>query len=1519
MIDNIFNTKLAKENWESKYKYGNESPIETFARAAKALASVEQTPEEWENKFFNTLVKVKDGVATGLKCTLGGRITANIGTEYNGATLLNCFINGPVQGANISYRRPIPGTSDAIEVNMVTEDTPDNLANIILTVLEQALTLKSEGGWGMNFDFIRPRASIIKSLGVQHPGVVKYMEIFDKISEIIVMGNNDGYIDKLKNYLPNTDSSTLNKISNKMQKLKKQARKGAMMGCLTCVSGDTMIHTIGGKFKIKELVGKRPYLYCSDGNGNIFIRQADKIFSNGVKKTIRVWMDDDSYLDCTPDHKIMLKNGSFKEAIDLKCGESLSAFHKRLYKQSHSKKGYLQIGITRSDTYKPEHQVIAEMKYGEIPEGMVVHHIDGDSHNNFPENIEILTKEEHSLCHRDEWLKNADINRPRIAEERRGKTWEEYYGPEKAAEMKKKRKKTELVTDRNAWNKGLSTEEYKDHYDDGFNNQFKKGENKTWQDAYGEDGANQAKVKKKKTLQENTKLKKSPLGNHKVIRIENLNKLEEVFDISMPDYHNFVANGIFIHNCSHPDIEEFIRAKQQPGVLTKFNISVVADDKLMEAVKNDDFYDLHFNGVVYKKVKARELYDLMMEATFNKAEPGVLFYDNMQKNNPISYLGPNNATNPCFSAGTMVLTREGHFPIEELVGKEVEIWDGVEWRLINNFRVTAENQEVYRLSLLNGQYVDATAYHKFILEDGTKKELRNISVGDRLMGHDLTVHGEHHEPGAYLKGFMTGDGSYDSSDNAPLLSLYEPKYMCQDRLIQSANQLSSLVLSGGGRFEASKEVYFSDQNKRKNMVGLVARREHLVKWATEYKRKLPKEIFNWSLESKINFIAGAMDADGSAMDTKNGFGYQICSISKKWLEDFQLLLKTIGVKSKLALMKKAETKDFGPDRGGVYQTQDCYRITISQSSSIILSEMVKFERLKSFADRNTKYKVKSKELVVDSIKELHIEKNVYCCTVDTTHSFALSNGLLVGQCGEVPGNPSLSTVCLLGSINLVQYINDDRTFDWDSYKEDVAVFARMLDNVNDLTYAPLPHYEWAAKNIRQYGMGINGFGSALYMMGIAYNSPEALDFCQQINWWKEEINWKTSALSAKEKGAFPAYTKEFLETNWFKTTTISEETKSLIRLYGARNAKTTTNPPLGNSSIICDMISNGIEPVFLYEYTRKYIADKWPVGLNTDNIKSLFKETKETETSVWFGEYNGVKYYYEPHNRGLCGLEEVRDYGYQWVIDNFPEDIGNNNYMKTTEDLSVDDHIAIQEIVQKNINQSVSKTLNLPNSYSFEDFKNLYMNAWERGLNGLTTYRSGTLESVISKSTPTTENTKPITKNVKLPETFVNGPGRTIKRENMKFYMHLSYHPNDTAMEYPIALWINTNHTGEAVAANAAARNLSKLLKENDIEDELINEQLDKIKGAPSHYKVGRMVSMCLRHRIMIVDIVSSLENIEGDYISSLLSAVRKFLKEQVKEGSVVSGKKCPECNSDKIVYESGCNKCLSCGNSNCG
>lgn len=848
MSENFFKTSIAYNNWENKYQYKKETPLGTFQRIARELASNEKNPDEWYDIFLNTLIKFdKEGNPLGIKCSPGGRITTNIGTDYHNATLMNCFINGPVKNAMISYVRKNEHFENKIKIK--TPDTPDNLTNIFLTIMEQAKTLASEGGYGLNFDFIRPRGSIINGTGIRHPGVISYMEVWDSVAGCIVKGDNDGYLDSLKDYTTKEEREEFFGI------VEKETRKGAMMGCLS------------------------------------------------------VW---------------------------------------------------------------------------------------------------------------------------------------------------------------------------------------------------------------------------------------------------------------------HPDIEEFVRAKQESGKLTKFNMSVAVNDDFMECCKEDKTWDLTWEGKIVKRVKARRLYDLIMKSTYNRAEPGIIFVDNMNKNNPISYLGECNATNPC---------------------------------------------------------------------------------------------------------------------------------------------------------------------------------------------------------------------------------------------------------------------------------------------------------------------------------------------------------------GEIPGNPIMSTVCLLGSINLTQYVeicDGVLCFDWELYKKDILTYSRMLDNVCDLTELPLPSYSWAVKNLRQFGMGLNGLGSMFIMLGIPYNSKEAIDMTAKLKMLKENFTMQSSALLAKEKGTFPLYNYEELsKTDYFKSDRLTNETKELIKQNGLRNAKTTTNPPLGNSSVICDNVSNGIEPVFDLETERKVMCS-FPEGLNSKNLKEIFKEKKKKDFTYWEGEYEGKKYYYEPHNRGLCEVYTLRDYGYQWILDNFPEN-KKADFLVTTTDLDIQDHLNIQEKVQYYCNQSVSKTINLPNKYSFEKFKELYIEAWKRGLIGVTTYRTGSMEAVMEKLETAEEKNEIIKNGVKLPETFVNGPTKTIKREGMKFYIHFSYLPEDGEQKFPIAMWITTNSKTDVRLSTKACKKLSKLAVDCGISIKIVEDTWDKCLGDNATNRLARMVSLCLRHNIPRQDILVALRDINGDTVSTLVTAVRKFIGETIEDGTHIVGIRCPSCNSDNIIMQSGCFTCGDCGYCGCG
>jgi len=1224
----MFKTDLAIKNWASKYQYNNENPIGTQERIAKEVASVEKNPKEWEEKFLNVLVKRdEDGKPIGLKNTFGGRITANIGTEYSGATLINCYINGPVSSANIKYERKIPGTDKIIPVDIHTEETPDNLANIMLTLLEQAETLKSEGGYGINFGFIRPRGTLIKSIGIKHPGVVHYMKIWDVVASVIVMGDNDGYKDDVKNYLEGLDD-------NIITCMKKQARKGAQMAVLP------------------------------------------------------IW---------------------------------------------------------------------------------------------------------------------------------------------------------------------------------------------------------------------------------------------------------------------HPDIEEFIRAKQEEGNLTKFNISVLIDDVFMKAVLNDNFYNLHFNGKVYKKVKAKELYEVIVKSSHKRNEPGVLFYDTMQRNNPLSYLGPLTATNPSLKSDTLILTNYGMIEIKNLVNKEdlfVKNFRG-EWKRASAF-MSGKNKELYRIKFSDDSEILCTKEHKWPivkrrrLKDNNGKRTLNERVMDyssfeKIETQNLkknqrvyfpfsdnplyeNIKCSHSYEDGILLGWLCGDGSVsnisDDGKNQFKINVGE----------KDGENVISFIEDKISKIVGDKCSFTRDHDSK--CFKISASHENFREFMSDMdfvdKKRVPSSIFIGSTDYVKGYINGIFGADGY-FDKKES-RIVLTNRSEDFLLDIQKVLSFFGISSKI--LKPTSESSF-PSKKDYKKKCTRFDLRLSKSNSIKFSKIFeiivehKNDELKKYKQTIYRGIKNNKEFkVIMSVEKTGMLEDVYDITVfDDTHTFICQGGIVTGNCGEIGGNTVTSTVCLLGSVNLTQYVKKNREFDWEQYKEDVKVFTRMLDNINDLTNAPLSQYVWAIKNIRQFGMGINGLGSTLYMMGIPYNSKEAEKFTEDVTWLKEEIAWRTSAQLAEEKGVFPAYNENFLKTEWFnKFTKISEETKELIRKNGVRNGKVSTNPPLGNSSVICDNVTNGIEPVFSQRYMRTYIVEEWPDGLNKYNVKKHLKKTKQGDATVWQGMFGEKHYLYEPHNRGLCLVEEVMDYGYGWVLDNYPEDIANEaNYLVSSMNIDISDHIAIQSIVQSNCSQSVSKTVNLPEDYSFDDYKNLYIEAWKYGLNGFTSYREGSMESVLSAVEKNNGTREIIKKDIKLPEVFNNGPMHVIKREGMKFYMHFSYVPEDTRQIFPVSIWIHTNSFGEISEGNAAVKALISLLEKFEIDNDLIDSQKEKIKGNPGNQRVAKMISMCLRHNIPIVNIVHVLDKLEDVYVTDTIYAVKKFLSEHIEEGSKVIGAKCQSCKSSNVVYTGGCSLCQDCGASGCG
>ena len=295
----------------------------------------------------------------------------------------------------------------------------------------------------------------------------------------------------------------------------------------------------------------------------------------------------------------------------------------------------------------------------------------------------------------------------------------------------------------------------------------------------------------------------------------------------------------------------------------------------------------------------------------------------------------------------------------------------------------------------------------------------------------------------------------------------------------------------------------------------------------------------------------------------------------------------------------------------------------------------------------------------------------YCETIAATN-----------PCGEQPLPPY--GACLLGSINLARLVPNpfeaDAALDVSALNELVATAVRMMDNVVDASKFPLDAQAREAAAKRRIGLGVTGLADALLMVGQRYGSEEA---ARQTDQWLHAIAraaYLASVDLAKEKGAFPLFDAEaYLASGAMLD--MDEDVRDAIREHGIRNALLTSIAPTGTISLYAGNVSSGIEPVFAYAYTRKVLQ----------------KDGSRTE-------------------------EEVVDYAVQMWRDKFG-DKELPDYFVNAQTLAPLDHVRMQAAAQKWVDSSISKTINCPEDIAFDDFKEVYMEAWDSGCKGCTTYR----------------------------------------------------------------------------------------------------------------------------------------------------------------------------------------------------
>lgn len=545
-------------------------------------------------------------------------------------------------------------------------------------------------------------------------------------------------------------------------------------------------------------------------------------------------------------------------------------------------------------------------------------------------------------------------------------------------------------------------------------------------------------------------------------------------------------------------------------------------------------------------------------------------------------------------------------------------------------------------------------------------------------------------------------------------------------------------------------------------------------------------------------------------------------------------------------------------------------------------------------------------------------------------------------CGEI----GMSTgVCNLGSINLPKFVkktnNNELYFDFDEYANVVKIAIRFLDNINDISRTPLEEYTKSTQEKRRIGLGNMGLGSMLLMFGIRYGSEESQALVEKIYKLKAETEILASAELGKEKGSFKLFNKQkYFSTYWWNNLKISPEVKKTVEKIGCmRNSHRSMNAPTGNTGIFAGVVSGGIEPVFLLEYTRWMIVNeqekrnlakkgfKWANPLKgewfeTEHMKFSYRGDEQ----ILKGTFEGVEYEVDK-NRGLVKAVLVEDYGWSFLksLNIDLEELRKRGSLATTQELSVNEHINILKIVAHYTDMNNSKTVNIPKDYPYDSFKSLYFLAWENNIKGITTYRDGTMTAVLETQQKYdyqnelekqfAESGGEVIKNItKIPEIYF-ARGFKIKDSNKKkWYVNVAF--VDKNLTRPYAIFVSTNNNESTEVTEDLIHSMEKLLIEKGISKELVEEQIKKYQNQKNTTRIARIIGMALRHNLKIEDIVQVLDNYPHE-VSSFVFHLKKILALYIKNGVKIK-EKCPSCKSNQLEYQDGCKMCTNCGWSLC-
>jgi ribonucleoside-diphosphate reductase alpha chain len=775
--------------------------------------------------------------------------------------------------------------------------------------------------------------------------------------------------------------------------------------------------------------------------------------------------------------------------------------------------------------------------------------------------------------------------------------------------------------------------------------------------------------------------------------------------------------------CDHPDIEDFVNAKRD-GSLANFNMSVAVTDTFMDAVESDGEVELwhaaepydkegasrRADGTwAYRRVHARDLFDQMMHSTYDHAEPGVVFIDRVNRDDNLSHCETIAATNPCVTGDTRLHTQYGIVQIGALQASGASLTVTVDRRALGQAQpgvelrpavpafLTSEQADVYRVESEDGYEIRATAWHPFFTARG-KLQLKELQVGDELLvqsGKGQFGTEGNRELGTLI-GLIAGDGHFTNRGKGRMTAVVN--FWGDDRALAAgiAQTVNALLAASALTRRAVRPVAPIAVPDRQHVYissVLLARYLEHYGFSAASKLRVPEVVWRGTEECVRGYLQGLFQTDGTVNISSKGQSCSIRLASSRpgLLKDVQVLLANFGVFCRVKLRREASERMLPDGRGGqrLYPCQADFELIIDGQSRERFMQEIGFltpQKPEKHREWARDKMLRKRQRFTTRVARITYEGRAP--VFDTTqhdHNSVIFNGLVTGQCGE-QALPSYGCCCL-GSINLTRFVRDPFAdgagFDFDGFRDVVGVAIRALDNVLDATLWPLEEQEAEARNKRRVGLGFTGLGNALTMMNLRYDTDPARELAARISCAMRDAAYEASVELAREKGRFPLFDAPRYLARPHCASRLPEPLQDKIRQYGVRNSHLLSIAPTGTISLaFASNASGGIEPTFAWTYVRK---KRMPDGTRQDY-------TVEDYAFRLYKHMGGNPSELPPAFVGALEMRAV-------------------------------DHMLMIAAVQPYIDAGVSKTVNVPEDYPFDDFRDLYLQAWKAGLKGITTYR----------------------------------------------------------------------------------------------------------------------------------------------------------------------------------------------------